>query len=124
MIRAIILVGIGGGIGSVFRYLTSLFVGKYFQATFPLATFITNILGCLIIGLLFGIFERYHLTNPDLKYLFITGFCGGYTTFSTFAAENMNLFQSENSLTAFLYIAVSVIVGLLAVWVGVALAKI
>ena len=124
MLRAIILVGAGGGAGSIFRYLTSVFVGKCFQTAFPLATFITNILGCLIIGLLFGVFERYQMTNPDLKYLFVTGFCGGYTTFSTFAAENINLFQSENSLTAFAYIAVSVIVGLLAVWAGVALAKI
>ena len=123
MMRAIILVGIGGGIGSIFRYLTSVFVGKYFQTVFPLATFITNILGCLIIGLLFGVFERYQMTNPDLKYLFVTGFCGGYTTFSTFAAENINFFQSDNSLTAFAYIAASVIVGLLAVWAGVALIK-
>ena len=123
MLRAIILVGAGGGIGSIFRYLTSVFVGKYFHAVFPLATFIANILGCLIIGLLFGLFERHNLTNPDLKYLFVTGFCGGYTTFSTFAAENINLFQSENSLTAFAYIAASVIVGLLAVWIGLAITR-
>ena len=124
MLRAIILVGVGGGIGSIFRYLTSVFVGKYFNTVFPFATFIANIVGCLIIGLLFGFFERHQLTNPDLKYLFVTGFCGGYTTFSTFAAENFNLFQSENSLTAFAYIAASVLVGLLAVWAGVALTKI
>ena len=123
MIRAIIFVGIGGGIGSIFRYLTSVFVGKYFLAAFPFATFFANILGCLIIGLLLGFFERHQLANPDLKYLFVTGFCGGYTTFSTFAAENFNLFQSENSLTAFAYIAASVLVGLLAVWAGVELTK-
>ena len=124
MLRAIILVGAGGGIGSIFRYLTSVIVSKYFHAAFPLATFIANILGCLIIGLLLGFFERHQLANPDLKYLFVTGFCGGFTTFSTFAAENYNLFQSENSLTAFAYIAASVLVGLLAVWAGVALTKI
>ena len=123
MIRAIILVGVGGGIGSVFRYLTAVVVNKYFQPAFPWATFIANILGCLIIGLLLGFFEKYQLTNPDLKYLFATGFCGGYTTFSTFAAENMNLFQSGNTLTAFLYIAASVIAGLLAVWLGLIIAK-
>ena len=123
MIRAIILVGIGGGVGSIFRYLTSVFVGKYFQPLFPWATFAANILGCLIIGLLFGFFDRHQLTNPDLKYLFITGFCGGYTTFSAFAAENINLFQSGNTLTAFLYIAASVLVGLFAVWLGVTLTK-
>ena len=123
MLRAIILVGVGGGIGSIFRYLTTVIAGKYFHAAFPLATFIANILGCLIIGLLLGFFERHQLANPDLKYLFVTGFCGGYTTFSTFAAENINLFHTENSLTAFAYIAASVIVGLLAVWIGLALTR-
>ena len=123
MLRAIILVGVGGGIGSIFRYLTTVVADKYFHAAFPLATFIANILGCLIIGLLLGFFERHQLANPDLKYLFVTGFCGGYTTFSTFAAENINLFQSENSLTAFAYIAASVIVGLLAVWIGLTITR-
>jgi len=123
MLRAIILVGVGGGIGSIFRYLTTVVAAKYFNAAFSIATFIANILGCLIIGLLLGFFERHQLANPDLKYLFVTGFCGGYTTFSTFAAENINLFQSENSLTAFAYIAASVIVGLLAVWIGLTLTR-
>jgi len=123
MVRAIILVGIGGGIGSIFRYLTNVFVAKYFQTIFPLATLLANILGCLLIGILLGFFERQQLSNPDLKFLFITGFCGGYTTFSAFASENINLFQSSNSLVAFLYIAVSVLVGLLAVWLGLMLTK-
>ena len=123
MIRAVILVGLGGGIGSIFRYLTSVVADKYFHAAFPLATFIANILGCLIIGLFLGFFERHQMTNPDLKYLFVTGFCGGYTTFSTFAAENVSLFHSENSLTAFAYIAASVLAGLLAVWIGMAITR-
>ena len=123
MIRAIILVGVGGGIGSIFRYLTTVFINKYFYPVFPWATFIANILGCLIIGLLLGLFERHQLANPDLKYLFITGFCGGYTTFSAFAAENMDLFQTGNSLTALLYIATSIFVGFLAVWLGMFFAK-
>lgn len=123
MTRAIIFVGLGGGLGSIFRYLTSLVVTKYFQTTFPLATFTANILGCLIIGVLLGLFERQQLTNPDLKFLFITGFCGGYTTFSAFASENINLFQSGNPLTAFLYIASSILVSLFAVWLGLTLTK-
>jgi len=124
MVRAIILVGIGGGLGSIFRYLTTVVVNKYFQSSFPLATLAANILGCLIIGLLLGFFERHQFTNPDLKFLFVTGFCGGYTTFSAFAAENVNLFQSGNTLTAFLYIAASVLVSLFAVWIGLSLTKI
>ena len=115
--------GVGGGLGSIFRYLTAVVVNKYFQPTFPWATFVANILGCLIIGMLLGLFERYQLTNPDLKYLFVTGFCGGYTTFSAFASENMNLFQSGNTMTAFLYIAASILVGLFAVWLGLIITK-
>ena len=90
MTRAIILVGLGGGLGSIFRYLTSVVVTKYVQTTFPLGTFAVNIIGCLIVGILLGLFERQQLTNPDLKFLLITGFCGGYTTFSAFASENIN----------------------------------
>ncbi len=123
MTRAIILVGLGGALGSIFRYLTAVVVNKYFQTTFPWATFAANILGCLIIGILLGLFERHQLTNTDLKFLLITGFCGGYTTFSTFAAENMSLFQSSNTGTAFLYIAASLLVSLFAVYLGLTLTK-
>lgn len=123
MTRAIILVGLGGGLGSIFRYLTSVIMTKYFQSIFPLATFTANILGCLIIGILLGLFDRQQLTNPDLKFLFITGFCGGYTTFSAFTSENINLFQSGNSLTAFFYITTSILVSLFAVWLGLTLTK-
>ena len=123
MIRAIIFIGLGGGLGSIFRYLTSVIMTKYFQTTFPLSTFTANILGCLIIGILLGLFERQQLTNPDLKFLFITGFCGGYITFSAFASENINLFQSGNPLTAFIYIGTSILVSLFAVWLGLTLTK-
>lgn len=121
MMRAIILVGIGGGAGSILRYLTSVVITKYFQAIFPWATFTANILGCLLTGMLLGLIERQQAAGPDLKFLFITGFCGGYTTFSAFASENINLFQSGNSLTAFFYIAASVLTGLFAVWLGLTL---
>lgn len=123
MTKALVLVGLGGGIGSMLRYLTSLVVTKCFQTTFPLTTFVANFVGCLIIGVLLGVFERQQLSSPDLKLLFITGFCGGYTTFSAFAAENISLFQSGNSFTALLYISGSVLLGLFAVWIGLFLVK-
>lgn len=123
MIRAIILIGIGGGIGSIMRYLSSVWIGKYTQMAFPGATFFVNIIGCFLIGLLLGLLERNLLTNPDLKFLFITGFCGGFATFSTFALENILLFQSGNMLIAFLYIAASVLLGVLAVWLGLFMAN-
>lgn len=123
MIRTILLIGLGGGIGSVFRYFTSVIVQKYYAAVFPLATFITNILGCLIIGITLGYLEKNQLMNSNLKWFLITGFCGGYTTFSTFGHDNISLLQSNNTGTMFLYIGSSILVGLLAVWVGLFLTK-
>ncbi len=123
MTRTIILVGIGGGIGSIFRYLTSVLMARYFHGIFPLATFTVNVLGCFIVGVLLGLFERQQLASPDLKFFLITGFCGGYTTFSAFASENISLFQSGNTLIAFSYIAASVLISLFAVWLGLILVK-
>ncbi|MCY1226717.1 putative fluoride ion transporter CrcB [compost metagenome] len=123
MIKSLLIVGLGGALGSIFRYLTSLAIGKYMPAKFPLGTFTANILGCFIIGLLFGYFEKNNLVNSDMKLFFATGFCGGYTTFSTFGYENISLFQSNNSLLAFAYIGASLFFGLLAVWFGLFLTK-
>lgn len=122
LIKSIILVGLGGGIGSILRYLTSFVCNKYLPSQFPWGTFIVNILGCLLIGILLGLLSRNN-SSQDLKLLFITGFCGGYTTFSAFAAENITLIQSNHLAIAILYIAASILAGLLAVWAGLYLVK-
>ena len=122
MIKQLLLVGFGGAIGSILRYLTSVLMAKYDVGSFPLATFITNVLGCFAIGLLIGYFSNAD-TDQNLKLLFITGFCGGYTTFSTFAAENIALLQSNNYITLMVYTLASVIVGLLAVGLGLMITK-
>jgi len=118
MFRTIMLVAVGGAVGSVFRYLTSVLVSKYFIGSFPLATFLTNVVGCFIIGISIGLLQKYNLTDSGLKWLLVTGFCGGYTTFSAFGYENVTLLQCNNAATAFLYIASSIIAGLVAVYVG------
>ncbi|MDR0348700.1 MAG: fluoride efflux transporter CrcB [Tannerella sp.] len=123
MIRTIILIGIGGGIGSMLRYLFSIWIDRYVQAIFPCGTWVVNIAGCFLIGLLLGLFERNLFVNPDVKCLFVTGFCGGFTTFSTFAVENIVLFQTGNAFAAFLYMAASLLAGLLAVWAGLYMAN-
>lgn len=121
--KAILLVGIGGGIGSIMRHLTSILMSKHFPTAFPWGTFTVNILGCLLVGLFLGVLEKQEVVPTDLKLLLITGFCGGYTTFSAFSNENLQLLQNGNALLAFTYISVSVVLGIAGVLLGLWLAK-
>ena len=116
--KGIIFVGIGGAIGSVIRYILGSVGAHYFKGTFPLATFITNFLGCIIIGLLIGYFGKNTELNPQLKLLLITGFCGGFTTFSTFAAENVQLMENGNYGLLFANVVGSVVLGIGGVILG------
>ena len=127
MLKTILYIAIGGALGSVLRFLTTVLVSKFcpensgFQ--FPLATFIANVIGCFLIGLFLGILAKNQLTDSNLKWLLVTGFCGGFTTFSAFGIENFNLLQNNNTLLAFSYIALSIILGLFAVWFGLFITK-
>ncbi|WP_118196886.1 fluoride efflux transporter CrcB [Albibacterium indicum] len=123
MLKHILLVGLGGGIGSILRFLTSVVTQKYNSTLFPLATFAVNILGCFLIGLLIGLLGTSIQNNQNLRFLLITGFCGGYTTFSTFASENFNLLQNHSYGMAALYIGTSIVGGLIAVWLGLTITK-
>ena len=123
MVKQLILVAFGGGIGSVFRYLISLWFVNRFPNTFPVGTFIVNITGCLAIGFLMGLSIRPGILNNELRLLLIIGFCGGYTTFSTFSIENIKLFETGNYGILTLYIAGSILFGIIAVWAGDVLSK-
>jgi CrcB protein len=118
MIKNIFLVLLGGGIGSVARYLLSYFLNRNSTTQFPWATFIANGLGCLLIGLLFGYIQKNIVQNETLKLLLITGFCGGFTTFSTFSLENIQFIQNQNYNLALLYTISSIFIGFLGVLIG------
>ena len=118
MFKTLFFIAIGGALGSIFRYSVTLLVNKFWSDNFPLATFITNCLGCFMIGFFIGFLERNNITNLNIKWFLITGLCGGFTTFSAFGFENVTLFNNNNSSIAFLYIGLSVITGLFAVWFG------
>lgn len=124
MWKDIFLVGLGGGIGSVMRFLTSRVVARYAQAEWLfLGTFAANVAGCFLIGLFSGWMLAHSTENQSFRLLFIVGFCGGYTTFSTFAFENLRLAQAHQWATFLLYTLASVTVGIFAVWAGMKVAR-
>tara|TARA_B100000989_G_scaffold287910_1_gene258018 strand:+ start:1009 stop:1383 length:375 start_codon:yes stop_codon:yes gene_type:complete len=122
MIKSIILVFIGGGVGSVCRFLISKI--NYFEKTeFPYSTLIVNIIGCFLIGFFVGLVIKNFSNTSPLFILFCIGFCGGFTTFSTFGYEVVKLITDNQYLNIFIYVSSSVIIGVIAVLVGIKIAK-
>lgn len=113
-----LIIALGGGIGSALRYAVSKFVQDSTNGAFPYHTFAVNIVGCLLIGLFYGLAARGHLGNNATTLLLTTGLCGGFTTFSTFCNENIALLRGDNAFVALAYVASSVFCGLLAVALG------
>lgn len=113
------LIGLGGFIGSVSRYWVQQYFLRLVPGAFPLGTFVVNVLGCLLIGLLLGVFERHTALPAPWRLFLTTGFCGGFTTFSTFAYESVALGRTGELLLLALYAAGSLLVGMLAAFVGV-----
>jgi fluoride exporter len=123
MNRIFLLVGVGGFIGSVLRYYISQFFAKYFSTTFPLGTLTVNLAGCLLIGILYGLSERGSVLTPEWRLFLATGFCGGFTTFSTFSYESIRLMQDGEFLNFSLYIILSVLTGFAATYLGMTIIK-
>jgi fluoride exporter len=118
--RTVLMVGIGGFIGSVCRYLLSLLPFSH-HGGFPFSTMIVNVLGALLIGILVGLASRFTQLHTDWFAFMQAGFCGGFTTFSTFALESTSLYGAGRVWMAAAYIALSVLLGLAAVFAGKAL---
>ncbi len=115
-----LFVGLGGACGAIMRYILSQIKTG---CAFPLMTFITNILGALLIGFIIGISEK-NKVNPDLLLFLKVGVCGGFTTFSTFSAESLKLFEDGKTMVGLAYILLSITLCIIGVYIGKKLSSI
>ena len=123
MIKNFLIVGLGGGAGSMLRYAVHrIFLGQS-PAAFPTGTLLVNIAGCFLIGILWSVVSRSLTWNEEMKLLLMTGFCGGFTTFSAFTLEGIGLLKENKTTLFFIYLTASVLGGLLATFIGIRIVK-
>ena len=115
--KSFLLVFLGGGLGSGLRYLVTITMNQY-SKVLPFGTFIVNMLGCLLIGLILGYAQKENTLTSNQTLLLATGFCGGFTTFSAFANENLELIKNGELFNFSFYTVGSVLIGILAVFIG------
>ena len=120
--KLIFIIGAGSFIGGVFRYLISLLIQSKSTSPFPLHTLLVNIIGCFLIGIVFGVFDKALISN-EWKLFLATGILGGFTTFSAFSIETLNLLREGSIYYALLYILASVLLGLLSTYIAYILIK-
>lgn len=123
MLKTLLIIGTGSFAGGVLRYLISKAVQNYSSLSFPLGTLLVNILGCFAIGAFYSLFERNNLLNTELRLFLTVGFCGGFTTFSTFANESFQLIRDGNFLLLSTYIIFSLLGGLFMLYLGYTIIK-
>ena len=116
--KSLLLIFLGGGTGSVFRYLLTINICRYETTNFPWGTFAVNILGCIFIGVFYTLTSRIHINN-DIRLMLTIGLCGGFTTFSTFGNESFQLLKSGLYSSFFAYVISSGVFGILGVMLGV-----
>src|SRR5438045_5453660 len=117
--KQILIVALGGGLGSVLRYKLGGFALHHTEAwNFPVSTFSVNVIGCFVIGVLAALVEHHDLFSPSVRLLLFTGLLGGFTTFSAFGYESLYLLRRGLNGIAFSYVLTSVICGIAAVFVG------
>ncbi|MCX6228466.1 MAG: fluoride efflux transporter CrcB [Bacteroidia bacterium] len=124
MFKTLLLCGTGGFIGTVIRFLISRYFQENSLSLFPWGTFSVNIIGSLLIGIIYGISERGNILSPEILLFLTVGICGGFTTFSTLANDSYILMQGKEWLKLSLYTSLSFFLGLVAVYIGRLLVKI
>ncbi len=120
--RIILAIGIGSCLGGISRYLLAQLIQNKFLSSFPYGTLVVNLLGCFLIGIIFGLSERGNFTIVWRLFL-VTGLLGGFTTFSSFSNETVGMLRDGQIWSAFTYISISVLIGLLATFTGISLIK-
>lgn len=123
MFKAMIIAGLGGFIGTCLRYLVGKFCTFACVSHFPWGTFVVNVVGCFLIGIFFGLAEKMHVLSPSMNVFLITGFCGGFTTFSSFSDDIYLLIQNRHWTAFGLYLGLSIVLGIIMVWIGRGLIK-
>ena len=123
MIKSFLIVGLGGAAGSMLRYGVQRILNPQSAAIFPTGTLLVNIIGCFLIGMLWSIVSRSITWNEEMKLLLMTGFCGGFTTFSAFTLEGIGLLRESKTILLVIYITASVLGGLFATLIGIRIFK-
>ena len=121
--KEVLIVGLGGFAGSISRYLLQNAIIHRFITIFPLGTFAINLIGSLSIGIIFGLADRFDWMNQEWRLFLAIGFCGSFTTFSTFAFDNLQLIKDGNYSQLFWYTSLSLILGVALAWLGFIMAK-
>ena len=121
--KSLLYIFIGGGTGSVLRYLLTIAIQRQTGTAFPWGTFAVNIIGSFVIGIFFGMAEKAHLISANMNVFLITGFCGGFTTFSSFADDMFLLMQNKHWGYFSAYLVLSIVLGIVLVWLGRSLVK-
>lgn len=118
MTKALLYIFIGGGLGSVVRFATGKWIGTLHPPQFPYGTFVANIIACLLLGFVIGLADHKQIISPTARLFWAVGFCGGFSTFSTFSAETITLLQNGFHFSTVLYVIASLAFCITATYAG------
>jgi CrcB protein len=121
--KELIYVFIGGGLGSLVRFILGKWVNAFHHSSFPFGTFTINVIACFVLGFMIGLADQKQLLSPATRLFWAVGFCGGFSTFSAFSSETLTLFQQGQNSTMLLYVLLSIVVCVSATFGGLLVAE-